>query len=809
MDWLGQDLRQALRTLGRRPGFSLLAILTLALGLGVNTVAFSAVNALLFKPFRFDGAERTGWLFVGTPRDPLAQSTLHLFEALERDATTVEAVAAEGRAPLAYDTGDQTEEVWALFVSRDYFSLVTTTPVAGRVLGGADGTHGDLPVLVSERFWRRRLDADRRVGSLPLLLNHQQAFVIGVLPDYFQGPGGVFEPDVWVPLAARQALGLPDRYADPDAGWLTLIARPAENARAEAVEREVLAIADGVGLAAGERDDALRARYVRFADGHPETGALARAAAGGLAAVGVVLLIACFNVAGLVLARSVERRRDLGLRAALGASRWRIARQQLTESLVLAAAGGVAALVLTLWSEALLSVFSLPAPIPQRLHFAYDWRVLSFTIALAAVATIVPALAPLLHVARGDLARSLGTTGAAQADGFGQRRARRAFVVLQMAGSTCFLAIALIFGAHFVREWRADPGFDVDRLAVMEIDPSQYGYTPDRSRELAERLVDAVRRASGVENVALADRVSFFVGPTVTRKVSIGGRDCASADCPTAGLSAVTPAFFETLGVPLVLGRLYDPEDPADRDAVVISAAAAETFWPGEYPIGRSFRLEPDGIALTVAGVAANIVHRTLFEPPAPHVYRPVASSDFGNRFTVVARASDDVDAALRALGQGFHGMDRRLPPASLETMGDRMALPLWMPRTAAGFFGACGLAAVILSTIGLFGVTYFAVSQRRREFGVRFALGATSADVRRLVLGEALRLAGPGILGGAGLAVVGGLVVRSALVGLSTTEPAPYAVAVLLQGLIAALASLSPAARAARSSPLDVLRAE
>jgi predicted permease len=809
MGWLRHDFRLAVRMLGRRPGFSLLAILTLALGLSVNTVAFSAVNALLFKPFRFAGADRTGWLFVATARDPLANTSVAVFEALERGATTIDAVAAEGRMPLAFDAGTVTEEIWALFVSPEYFSLVGTTPLAGRTIGGTDGTNGDVPVLVSERFWQRRLDADPRIGSLPVRLNQRQAVVVGVLPDGFQGPGGVFEPDVWVPLAARHTLNVPARYLEPGAGWLTLLARPKPDVPAAAVEQEVLAVATAAGLAARDANDALRAQYVRFADGHPETRALARAAAGGMAAVGVVLLIACFNVAGLVLARSVERRREFGLRAALGAGRWRIARQQLTESLVLAGAGGVAALLLALWSERLLSVFSLPAPIPQRLHFAYDWRVLSFTAALALVATIVPALAPVLQAARADLARSLGTAGAAQGGGFGHRRTRRAFVLLQVAGSTCFLALALIFGAHFVREWRMDPGFDVGRLAVMEIDPSQYGYTPERARELADGLVASARTARGVRNVAVADRVSFFVGVPTTRPVSLDDRDCAATDCPQAGVYAAAPEFFDTMGIPLVLGRVYDPDSPADRDAVVISATAAETFWPGEYPVGRSFRLEPDARTLTVAGVAADIVHRGMNERRQSSVYRPLAPADFGASFTVVARAADDVDAALAALGQGVHAIDPRLPPQSLETMRDRMALPLWMPRTAAGFFGACGAAAVLLSTIGLFGVTYFAVSQRRREFGVRFALGATRADVRRLVFGETFRLAGPGILAGSGLAVIAAFAIRSALLGLATGSPTPYVAAVLVQGAIAALASWSPAARAARSSPLEVLRAE
>lgn len=806
MDWIRHDLQQAFRMLARRPGFSALAILTLALGLSISTVAFSAVNALLFKPLRFEGADTTGWLFVATARDSLADSSLPVFEAIERRSTTLDAVAAEGRQPLAYDTGHGTEQIWALFVSPAYFNVVRTTPLSGRLLGSEDGTSGEVPVVVSERFWRRRLDADPAVAARVLLLNRRPARIVGVMRDGFQGPGGVFEPDVWVPLATRHALTVPARYDAPDATWLTLVARPRAGTLAAALEQELVAIAADAGLAEGRRDD-LRVRYVRFADGHPEVRQLTGLAAVGLSAVSVVLLIACFNVSGLVIARTIERRRDLGLRSALGASRWRLAREQLTESLVLAAAAGGLAVLVTRWSAAVLAVFSLPAPIPQRLHFAMDWRVLTFTAGLALVAAVLPALAPIAQVVRADLARWLGTSGTAQAGGLGHRRTRRAFVILQVTGSTCFLALALIFGRHFVSQWRVDPGFDADHVAAMEIDLAQDGYTPERARELVERILTAARGTPGVTAVAAADRVSFSLGTLSVRSVSIDGRDCREGGCLQTGSSAVNAGFFDAMGIPLLAGRSPDPGRPGDRDAVVVSATAAERLWPGASPIGRTFRTEPDGRTFTVIGVAADVAQRAIRESPQPYFYRALAAEDYGSTIAIVARASDDAALAVGALSQALHVADAGVPPHLLQTMSERMALFLWAPRTAAGFFGACAAAAVLLSTIGLFGVTYFAVSQRRREFGVRLAMGATRNDVRRLVLGEALRLAGPGIAAGAALAILLGLVLRSRVLGVVSAPVSIYVAAVLLQSAVTLLASWSPAARAARSSPIDVLR--
>lgn len=772
-------------------------------------MAFSAVNALVYKPFRFPGAAENGWLFVATARDPLGDSSLPVYEAIAERATTLERVAAEGRMPVAFDSGGATDEIWTLLVSRSYFSIVQTSPLLGRVIGGNDGAGDDVPVMVSERFWKRQLGGNADIGRLTVTLNQRPAHVIGVVRDGFQGPGGVFEPDVWIPLEARRTLGIPARYEEASAGWLTLIARPRAGVATEAIRTEIAAIATDAGLKPREANDAVRVAYERFADGHPETRQLAGAAVLGLGAVGLVLLIACFNVAGLVLARSVERRRDLGVRSALGAGRWRLARQIFTEGLVLALAGGAAALVVASWSATLLGIFSLPAPIPQRLHFATDWRMIAYTAVLALIAAIVPALAPIRQVARVDLARWLGTAGAAQAGGFGQRRARRGFVLLQVAGSTFFLAAALTAGANFLREWRVDPGFDADHIAVMEIDPSQYGYTPERAREFSEALIGRLAAAPGVRTVSLVDRVSFYVGGPNVRRVSLDGQDCAVTDCPRAGLYAAAPDYFEAMGIDMVAGRAIDASDTAASGGVVISKTAADTFWPGQHPIGRSFRLEPGGDIVNVVGVAADVMHRMVNEQPQPYVYRPPARETYQGGFTVVARSMGDPSALLASMRQAVHALDPKLPAQAVQTMTDRMALPLWMSKTTAGFFGACGVAAAVLSMIGLFGVTYFTVSQRRREFGVRFALGATRGDVRGLVMREALQLAAPGIVIGIGLAVIAGLWLQASLTRISTTDVAPYALAVLGQALVAVLASWSPAVRAGRSSPLEVLRAE
>jgi putative ABC transport system permease protein len=806
-DWLRYDLRHAIRWLARRPGFSLLAILTLALGLGVNTVAFSAANALLFKPFRVPGAASAGWLFVGTARDPLADTSVPMFEAIRSQARTLATVAAEGRTSLALDTGGTTDQVWALVVSSDYFSVVQARPLTGRLIGGSDGADGGVPVLVSERFWSHRLGRPADLAHVTLMLNHQPAPVVGVLPDDFQGPGGLYEPDVWVPLAARHTLSLPAQLDAPGANWLMLLARPRPGATPPAVQGDVLALARGQAASAGRAPDEVRVQYVRLVDRHPEARRLDAAAAGGLAIVGVVLLIACFNVAGLILARSVERRRELGVRAALGASRLRLARQLLTEGLVLAAAGGVAAMLVASWSAQLLSVFALPAPIPQRLHFVTDWRLLLFAAALAALAAVIPALTPMTQVFRADLVRWLRAAGAAAT---GRRRTRHAFVVLQIAGSTFFLALALVFARNFAHDATADRGFDARHIATLEIDPSQHGYPPARTRDLADRVAARMAAQPGVEAVALANWAPFLIGSAgAVHAIAVDARDCRTADCVRAGTYAVGAHYFAALGVPLVAGRALDPANPRDANAAVVNAVAAERLWPGQSPLGRSFRVSPDGPWLDVVGVAGNI---RLASPDAavePVYFTPFAGDDWRRPITVVVRTSGDPAALVSPLRQAVRAFDADLPADSAMTMTDRMAVALWIPKTTAGFFGVCGALAMLLSTIGLFGVTYYAVSRRTREFGVRFALGASRGDVQRLVLREALRLAAPGILIGGAAAVAAGFASRALLVGLVQPAAGPYLLAIVIQAVVTVAACWSPAVRAGRASPLAVLRAE
>ena len=805
-DWFRTDLKQAFRALKRRPGGSALVIVTLAVGLGVNTVAFSAVNALVFRSPDRPGDDGAGWLFAGPRGRPLQNVPLPLFEAIERDARTLDAVAAEGRMPLAIGEGAETRQVWGLLVSSRYFEVIAPDIALGRALSTADARVDDVAVVVSERFWRARLDARPSLPTLSVTLGGRQARVIGVMRDGFQGPGGLFEPDLWVPLAARRAVGLPVEYDTASNPWLTLVARPREGITAAAVAFDVLPI---VKEFRGTDPSSAQVQFERLIDGHPEARSLRPAAALALGAVSVVLLIACFNVAGLLLARSSDRQGEMGVRTAMGASRGRLIRQLLTEGMVLATIAGAFALLLANWSASLLSTFSLPAPIPQRLHFSMDWRLVAFAIAGSLVAALVPAIAPVSQLWKADIARLVRGSASGSVGGRAQARARRAFLLVQVTGSTVFLIAAVLFGRTFLTAQAADTGFNTDNTAVMIVDARHYGHDAARAQELIESLTRRLELRPDVAAAGFADRAPFYVGFANTMRMTRDGQTCEASACPMAEVFAVDPRYFATMSVPVRLGRLFDPRDAGDRDAVVVTAATAAALWPGTHPIGQRFR-DDAGTERVVVGVVADMSLRTLTAAPLkPTVFRAISEADFAGPVTLVARGRGPATDLLAPMRQSLHDLAPGVPPNMIETMAQRMTLPLWPVRTLAGFFGLCGLLAVGLASVGLFGVTHHVVSQRTREFGVRLALGASRVDLRRLVLAEALRLVGPGIvLGGvAGFAM--SLVIGSRMVGVEPPGPAFLLGTLALQVMVVIAASFLPARKASRVDPLVALRAE
>jgi predicted permease len=517
-----------------------------------------------------------------------------------------------------------------------------------------------------------------------------------------------------------------------------------------------------------------------------------------------VLLIACFNVAGLLLARASERQREIGVRAALGASRGRVIRQLVTEGALLAVLSGAAALIVSAWSADLLSAFSLPSPIPQRLHIGIDRRLVAFTAVLVLVAGVLPALLPGLQATRADLVRSLKMEAAL---GGRPSRSRNIFVIAQVTGSTIFLAAALLFVRSFYNSATFDPGFDTEHSLVLELKPSDYGYDETRSRVLFENLVERVRAVPGVQAAGLADRAPFYVGFAKSSKVSSSSTECTTVQCQSTIVYGVGTGHFAALGIPITAGRDFTEQEIRSGTGVIVSAAMASRHWPGKSGLGEWIRETSSGVQRQVIGVAADITHRTFTEPRLAYMYRPLTPGEFGDTVTVVARATGDPRLLLGAVQAQVHALDPDIPASSAKSMEQRMELPLWPARTAAGFFAICGTLALLLASVGLFGVIYFAVNQRTREFGIRAALGATPRAVIAQVMREGLLLTLPGVLLGLAGAFVAGRLLARGLFGVSPAEPSTYLATALLQALVTLGACALPARRATRADPMIALR--
>ena len=806
MDSLRQDVRYAIRSVLNRPWFSALAVLTLAIGIGVNTVAYSAINALLGKPMRFAGARELGWIQTTGGKSPYKHTALPDYLDLARENRTFEAVIAEARVPLSLQAAGGAEQVWSLLVSGNYLGALRARPLAGRLLTEADADGAELAVVVSERFWRERLGAGPLAGRT-LALNGRLFSIAGVLPEGFQGPGGLYEPDLWLPLERLPLLGLSPSLTARDEPWLTVAGRLKPGVTAPQARADLRGVMNQLARAHPASNTGRSVTFIPVSDGVPELRGIARVAWIGLAVVGIVLLIACFNVAGLLLARASERQREIGVRVALGASRWRIVRQLVTEGMLLAALSGAAALILSAWSADLLSAFSLPSPIPQRLHIVLDRHLVRFTLMLVAIAGVTPALIPAIQATRTDI---LNVIRRQSAIGASPSRARNLFVVAQVAGSTLFLAAALLFVRSFWNSAAFEPGFDTAHSLVLELNPTAFGYDQPRSQRFFDALVDRLRHVPGVEQAALADRAPFSIGFPRNVDVSVNGEDCSKTTCRSAIAFGISSGHFAALGLPLISGReLTEQEYVTGAAVAVIGKAMASELWPGANATGQWLRAGSNGRLVQVIGVAADVKEMYSNRAARWYLYRPLGGPEFRDRIAVIVRTDGDPGALVAVVQEQVRALDPALPAGSVSTTEERMKLPLWPARTAAGFLSICGALALVLATVGLFGVTFYTVNQRTREFGIRVALGARPGNVMALVVKEGLVLSATGVVFGVAGALLAVRLISNTLIGVGAADPPTYLAAGVLQLAVATAACLLPAVRAMRADPMVALRQE
>jgi predicted permease len=806
MDVVRQDVRYALRMLARAPGVTAAAVLSLALGIGANTTLFSWVSATLVSPI--GGVRDPGSLAVLTSAQGREGGTsLSYADFLDyRQTPGIAGATAQDELTLTLDADGRADRVWALIVSDDYFDVLGVRAAVGRTFGPDDARAGTPLVVISHGLWQRRFASDPGLVGRSVSINKHAFTVAGVAPPSFHGTTVGLSFDAWVPLSAQRAVLLGDRLTPRGHRWLQVLVR----------------LAPGTSLAQAQA--ALSATAARLAATHAEDKGLDvtvsrfwNAPVGATRVLGpvllvlwgvvaLVLLIACANVANLLLARATLRRREVGVRLAMGASRGRIVRQLLTESALLALLGGGAGVLLAVWGAGALRAFVPPTDFPIALMPALDGRALAFALGLSLLTVIAFGLAPALQASRSAVGGPLREEQRSVVGGTGGRL-RGALVGGQLALSVLLLVSAGLLVRSLRHAQTMDPGFDPQGVLLASVDLFGGGYDADTGRRFLASACDSLRTLPGVDSVSLTRRAPLGLGGSSSTSMEVDGYDAPPDQPAWAFLHIVGPGFFRTMGATILRGRDLGAGDVESAPrVVVIDETAAERYWAGRDPLGSRLRL--GGSWYTVVGVARTMKHRELAEPARPHVFLPVLQS-YHPLASFLVRTRRDPAALSGEVVSRLRALDAGLPVFNVVPLAEHVQAASFQQRMAGSLLAGFGALALLLAAVGLYGVLAFAVSQRTREIGIRMALGGRARDIYALVARQGLAVVGGGVVAGLAAAAAATRVLGSMLLGVSPTDPLTFALVSAVLLAVAVLACAVPARRAARVDPAVALRYE
>ena len=811
-----QDIRYGLRMLVKSPGFSAVAILSLALGIGANTAIFSLVNAVLLRPLPVTDPQSLVLISTTDQRNPGNLPLSHLnFKDLRSQTSAFADMAAFTFNQVNYNSGHESEQVPVQVVTANYFAVLGTQPALGRAFLPEEEGNSTPVAVVSYGFWQRSLGSDQNAVGKTITLNRTPYTVIGVAPRNFSGTLLGAGPAAWLPMS-RPLVPQPDWYETRRGLFLFAVGRLKPGVTVEQAGSNLRTVFAGLEQAFPVDNKGRSAIAVPLLEGRLNPNGrgpnvIVQISSVLMIVVGIVLLIACANIANLLLARASKRRREVAIRLALGAKRSRLIRQLLTESMLLSITGGAAGLLVAYWTLSAIAAAKLPLPFPIDDALSLDPRVLVFTGALAIVTGILFGLAPAIQASKADvvpvLKNELVPSAAGRRGFMAFLTLRQLLVVSQVALSLLSLIAAGLFLRDLQHAQRIDPGFETRGVLVMTFNLAREGYTPERGQVFYDQIAERAAALPGVRGAAIAQTPPLAGG--LLRSVFPEGADTTTKERVLVQVNTVGLGYFQTIGIPLARGRDFTRADTATSPKVVIiNQTMAQQFWKDVEPLGKRFKFFGDQDYTTVIGVAKDSKYNGVAEDPQPFIYEAL-SQNYTPAGTLHVRTAGDAASLAGSVRREVQQIDPTLSVFNIRTLEEQVSRSLQPLRMNVVLLAVFGTLALVLAAIGLYGVTSYSVSQRTREIGVRMALGARPSSVLGLVLGQGMVLVGAGLVIGlvAAYAVAG--LMKALIVGVSTHDPVTFVGTAITLGAIALLASYLPAWRATRIDPLIALRTE
>jgi len=811
---LFEDVRYGLRALAKNRGLTAVAVLSLGLGIGANTTIFSLVHAILLRPLPVREPARLAEVYTVDPRIPGDWGCSFPNFRDYRDRNSVfSSMFVYTAVRLNLTGGAEPRPVTGQLTSANYFSTLGVNPVRGRgFLSDEDTGEGAHPVaVISYRFWQQEFAGDPSVTSRTLSLNGRGYSIIGVAPKGFEGLDTLTATDIWVPMAMYPQLFFAPALVEQRRALLfATVGRLKPEVTFPQAQVAIGSIAQDLERQFPKENQGRRVLLASVTDAAippANRGQISNASEVLMIVSAIVLAIACGNVASLLLARAAARNKEITVRLAMGARRARLIRQLLTESVLLAILGGVAGQLFAIWARGLLWSIRPPVFKYAAVHLEVDRVVLAYNFAMAVLTGLLFGLAPALRATRSDLASDLKERAGQPA--FSARGWHPRSVLV--TGQVAFSLVALVGAGLFVRSlrnaFRYDPGFDAAHLGIVVFNVADQGYDEARGRDFQQRVLERASAVPGVVAATLAKDWPFYV--SLSRTMTVEGQDNSATNAGHITLAGfVWPGYFQSVGTSLLRGRDFAAQDaPTSPRVAIVNEAAANAYWPGGDAVGRFVRLFGEGSPVEVIGVARNANYRAIGERPQPFVYFSMRQYYFPTAVLYI-KTTGDPDAVLATVRREVQTLDRNLLLQS-EATSSTIAQALWAQRLSANLLAVFGGLALLLATIGIYGVIAYSVSQRVREFGIRMALGATAGHVERMLLREGIRLVAIGVVAGTVIALLASRAVESMLFVVSARDAVTFLLVPGILTLVAVLACWIPARRAMRIDPAVALRDE